>query len=109
MISNTEMMNTGFLRRSCHASDQRLRGLPCLVGMTSTRSSATTRSSAAAALVPIVGVGSSVIANPWVEDGIEQVDDQVHQQEDDHQEDHDPDHDETLLVQDRGVDEVADA
>src|SRR5665647_1659587 len=83
-MSAAETMNIGLRRRSCQASDQRLRGLSLLPV-----SAAMPRVNAAAASSEGVRVfGGSCITDPRVENGVEKVHEQIGEQVDDDQNGH---------------------
>src|SRR5665811_1054711 len=81
-MSSAETMNVGLRRRSCQASDHRLRGFPTspVSGWAPTVKASIPRSSGAA-----VGCEGSVISDPRVENGVEQVQEQIGAQVDDDQ------------------------
>ena len=86
-ISTAEIQNNGLLRSSPQASDHSERlfasGSMALLPRASAYSSSTTSS--------VSGAGLD-IADPRVQDAVQQVDDQVRQQEHQHQNDHRTDH-----------------
>src|SRR5674476_751556 len=79
-MSNAETMNVGLRRRSCQASDHRLRGFPIspVSGETPRVRASLPRSCGAA-----VGCEGSLISDPRVENGVQQVHEQIGEQVDD--------------------------
>src|SRR5690242_15933955 len=116
-ITRPEMMKTGLRRRSRQASDHRERGLPEgpePSGRPASRvvASLTARSIAPPIPVPAIapsGCWGSGIADPGVEDGVQQVDEQVGHQEHQDEDGHEADHGLGVLAQDALVELVADA
>src|SRR5665647_2866674 len=84
-MSDAEMMNIGLRRRSCQASDQRLRGLPLLpVSAESPKVSAAVAASSCGARA----LEGSGITDPRVENGVKKVYEQIGEQVDDDQDRH---------------------
>src|SRR3954454_14648701 len=98
-----EMTNAGLRRSWRHASLHRLRGFCGPAPESSMR-----ESSAASAPPPPTRFGS-VIADPRVENGVQQVDDQAHQQVHHHQQHDDTDDGRALAVLDAAEDEPTQA
>src|SRR5690242_5866203 len=87
-------------RRSCQASAARLRALPPPPAPAPPAGEPTG--------VSAVSAFMSLIADPGVEGGVEQVDDQVHDQEDDHQNADEADHQRAVLGADAAPEVEAD-
>src|SRR5665647_1547067 len=84
-MSNAEMTNVGLRRRSCQASDHRLRGFPMAPFSAETPKVSAARAASSDGISdPLV----SGISDPRVENGVEKVYEQVEDEIDDDQDDH---------------------
>src|SRR5680860_57788 len=104
-MSNAETMKVGLRRRSCQASDHRLRGFPTSSG---SGESPMVRAPTATSWYAAVGCEGSVISDPRVENGVEQVHEQIGEQVDDDEDGHERHDRGRFTAVDRLVERAAD-
>src|SRR5665648_68559 len=113
-MSNAEMTNVGLRRRSCQASDHRLRGFPTppASAPTSSKVSAVKAESCEGRTVfEVSGMSDprfSDISDPRVENGVEKVHEQIGEQVDDDQDDYEGHDGGRFTTGDRLVERAAD-
>src|SRR5680860_229723 len=108
-MSNAEMMKVGLRRRSCQASDHRLRGFPTSSGSGESPMVRAPTATSWYAAVGCEGSGSgSDISDPRVENGVQQVHEQIGEQVDDDQDGHERHDRGCFTAVDRLVERAAD-